>query len=96
MGTVEVENVNKPGRTTPLDADKYHAMRTAILAVTPTELPGMTAAEMVEAVVPLLPETQFPGGQKAGWWHKAVQLDLEAKGLLVRDTRSKPLRWHLP
>ena len=30
---------------------------------------------------------------KAGWWAKAVQLDLEAKGTLVREP-AKPLRWH--
>ena len=29
---------------------------------------------------------------KAGWWMKGVQLDLEAKGLMVRDG-GKPLRW---
>jgi hypothetical protein len=34
-----------------------------------------------------------PGGVKAGWWVKAVQLDQEAKGALVREP-TKPLRWH--
>jgi uncharacterized protein YndB with AHSA1/START domain len=33
------------------------------------------------------------GGAKAGWWTKCVQLDLEAKGTVVRKT-AKPLRWH--
>jgi hypothetical protein len=27
----------------------------------------------------------FPQGAKSGWWQKAVQLDLEAKGAIVRD-----------
>jgi hypothetical protein len=27
------------------------------------------------------------------WWAKSVQLDLEARRLVVRDKRSKPLRW---
>jgi hypothetical protein len=33
------------------------------------------------------------GDDKAGWWAKAVQLDLEAKGIVVREV-TKPLRWH--
>jgi hypothetical protein len=33
------------------------------------------------------------GDDKAGWWAKAVQLDLEAKGIVVREA-TKPLRWH--
>ena len=94
MTKVEIENVNTPGRTTRVDVDKYEAMRNAILEVTPGQAPGLTAAEMVEAVGPLLPEALWPGGEKVGWWQKTVQLDLEAKGLLIRDTSARPLRWH--
>ncbi|WP_394727903.1 DUF6958 family protein [Altererythrobacter sp. GH1-8] len=32
-------------------------------------------------------------GKTSGWWAKTVQLDLEAKGKLVRE-ETKPLRWH--
>ena len=35
--------------------------------------------------LPQLPEQLFPGRAKAGWWTKAVQLDLEAKGLVARE-----------
>ena len=28
------------------------------------------------------------------WWVKTVQLDLEAKGLIVRRTDGSPTRWH--
>ena len=31
---------------------------------------------------------------KAGWWTKCVQLDLEAKGVVVREG-SKPIRWRV-
>lgn len=48
---------------------------------------------MLDALVPHLPDDLFPGGAKAGWWSKAVQLDLEAKGVIARES-SKPLRWH--
>lgn len=53
----------------------------------------MTAAEIGAALLPHLPEELFPQGAKAGWWKKAVQLDLEAKGVIVREA-TKPLRWH--
>jgi hypothetical protein len=38
-------------------------------------------------------EDRYPGGAKAGWWAKMVQLDLEAKGARVREP-SKLLRWY--
>jgi hypothetical protein len=90
---VTIENVNHPGITSTVDAGMYDAMRDALLAVLPDQAPGLTQAEMREAVVAHLPEALFPGGAKAGWWAKAVQLDLEAKGALVREA-AKPLRWH--
>ena len=49
--------------------------------------------EKITAVIPLLPADLFPGGAKAGWWAKGVQLDQEAKGNLIRE-KSKPLRWY--
>lgn len=90
---VVVENINVPGRTTRVNAPMYHAMRRAMLEVLPFEAPGLTQAEIREAVVPHLPEDLYPGGAKAGWWAKSVQLDLEAKGIVVRES-TKPLRWH--
>jgi len=94
VAKVPVENVNVPGRTTQVDAAKYEAMKHAILRVTPGEPPGLSAAEMVERVRPLLPDDLWPGGEKVGWWQKTVQLDLEAKGILQRDAAAKPLRWY--
>jgi len=88
-----VENVNVPGRTTRVNAAMYHAMRQAMLKVLPSKEPGLTQAEMREAVIPHLPEDLYPGGAKAGWWAKTVQLDLEAKGIVVREA-TKPLRWY--
>jgi hypothetical protein len=40
-----------------------------------------------------LPQKLCPGGAKSGWWAKAVQLDLEAKGIIMR-TKTSPLRLH--
>ena len=91
---VAMENVNSPGgRVVRVDAGKYNAMKRAILAVLPKTSPGFTVAELKKRLLPLLPEDLFPGGAKAGWWLKGVQLDLEAKGLIAR-VASKPLRLH--
>jgi hypothetical protein len=90
---VSVTNVHTPGRSTNLDATKYAAMHKALLKALPKRAPGVTQAEMLAGLLPHLPEEHFPGGAKAGWWMKAVQLDLEAKGDVIREM-SKPLRWH--
>ena len=93
-GKIAVENVNHPGKSTRVQADMYLAMYDAFLKALPKEAPGLNQTEVREAVKSYLPEDLYPGGQKVGWWAKTVQLDLEAKGLLVREN-SSPLRWHL-
>lgn len=90
---IAVENINTPGRTTNVDKAKYLAMKTALMAVLPTSAPGMTATEAKEAAIAHLPDDVFPGGATSGWWMKCVQLDLEAKGVVIRE-KSKPLRFH--
>lgn len=90
---IEVENVNLPGQVTRVDAAKYAAMKRAFLKVLPARSPGLNQSEIRQRVIPHLPETLFPGGKTAGWWAKTVQLDLEAKGDVVREA-TKPLRWH--
>ena len=90
-GKVEVRNVNHPGQVTHLDAQMYEAMKRAVLKVLPRTSPGLTVAEMQERVLAHLPAKLFPNGAKAGWWAKAVQLDLEAKGAIARE-KTKPLR----
>lgn len=90
---IEVENVNTPGRTSRVNAAKYAEMLSAMEKALPRSSPGVTQSEMVEAVKPHLADTLFPGGKTSGWWLKTVQLDLEAKGRLVREA-TKPLRWH--
>lgn len=90
---VLMENPGSPDRPVRVDADKYNAMREALLAVLPKGAPGPTVAEAKAKLLPLLPDALFPGGAKAGWWLKGVQLDLEAKGLIAREA-TKPLRLH--
>lgn len=88
---IEVENPNTPGRTERLDRAKYEAMRDALLPVLPDTPPGLKVAEAKEALLPHLDENLFPSGAKAGWWLKAVQLDLEAKKIIARAEGS-PVR----
>ncbi len=88
---IEVENPNTPGRTERLDRAKYEAMRAALLPVLPDAPPGLKVADAKEALLPGLDQDLFPGGAKAGWWLKAVQLDLEAKGIIARAEGS-PVR----
>ena len=88
---IAVENVIRPGKSRLVDARMYTAMRRAMLKSLPPTEPGITLAELRARLLPALPETLYPGGAKAGWWLKTVQLDLEAKGLALR-TRSSPLR----
>lgn len=71
-------------------------MRQAFLDVLPHSTPGLTEAEAEAeakaALLPNLPADLFPRGEKAGWWLAAVRLDLEAKGIVVRE-KTKPLRF---
>jgi hypothetical protein len=91
---VTVRNVNVPGWTGKVDAEKYDAMKNALLRILPRTAPGLTQTEMRNKVVFHLPDHLFPGGEKADWWSKCVQLDLEADGIIERERTAKPLRWH--
>lgn len=88
---MKIENVLQPGKTYSADPAKYDAMKKAVLAVLPKALPGLTVAEIQERVLAHLPQDLFPGGAKSGWWMKAVQLDLEAKGIIRRE-KTSPIR----
>lgn len=86
-----MQSVHHPGKTYRVDAHKYKLARAALLNLLPKRAPGMTQAEMMQAMRKALPLDVFPG-TTSSWWMKTVQLDLEAKGLVIRDT-CKPLRW---
>jgi hypothetical protein len=88
---IAMRNIKSLGHVIRVDADKHEAMKRAILSVLPRESPGLTVTELKQRVLPQLPELLYPGGAKAGWWLKGVQLDLEARGLVVRED-TKPLR----
>jgi hypothetical protein len=88
--TVDVQNVNHPGKTEKRNRAKYEAVRKAFLKVMPKSGPGVTQAEMVALMKQALPASEW--GTTQGWWTKTVQLDAEARGEVTRDG-GKPLRW---
>ncbi|HET6846384.1 MAG TPA: hypothetical protein VFH29_06085 [Anaerolineales bacterium] len=90
---VSVRTPNKPGYVSRVDAIKYEAMRRTMMRVLPRKAPGLTQQEMWDALSRIAPKAHFPDRGKVGWWMKSVQLDLEAKNVLVRED-TKPLRWH--
>ncbi|MCU0904683.1 MAG: hypothetical protein MUE83_12515 [Tabrizicola sp.] len=86
-----IEILNRDGSSHRVNGEKFEAMRVAMLAVLPDGPPGLTVAETKAALLPRLDPVLFPGGEKAGWWIKAVQLDHEARGLIRRGEGS-PVR----
>lgn len=88
---ITVQNVTSPGHVYRVDRAKYEAMRRALTAVLPGSAPGLTVAEAQKALLPHLDAQLFPGGAKAGWWMKCVQLDLEAKKIIARAPKA-PVR----
>lgn len=88
---IEIESITTPGRTERVNRAKYAAMRDALLRILPDVPLGITVAEAKTALLEHLSPDLFPGGEKAGWWLKAVQLDLEAKGV-IRRAPSKPVQ----
>lgn len=89
---VVVGSVNVPGYTGRVNAAKYEAMKAILLQILPSRPPGLTQAEMFAAVRTEASTELFPGTTHM-WWAKSVQLDLEKKRVVVRDAKSKPLRW---
>ena len=91
---IEVQNINTPGKTNRVNRAKYLDMKRAMSKALPRKPPGLTQTEIREAVKPHLDQRLYPAGETSGWWAKTVQLDLEAKKRLVRETTT-PLRWYL-
>lgn len=92
---LRIENVLQPGKFYNVDATMFEAMKIALLQVIPSAPPGKTPAEIQQAVLPHLPPELFPGGDKVGWWMKAVQLDQEAKRALARSEKSPVRLWKI-
>lgn len=77
-------------QSTRMQAARYHAMRTALLAVIPAEAPGVRFTELAERVRPLLGDALGDGSIQ--WTVTTVKLDLEARGLIERVSGRGPQR----
>lgn len=88
---ITIGNVNHPDHSERVDRAKYMAMHDALMTILPSEPPGLTVAQAKDALLPHLSQQLFPGGDKAGWWLKAVHLDLEAKKTIAR-AKGSPVR----
>lgn len=90
--TIEILNVNHPGKTERINAAKYHTVREAMLAAVPNTTEGIALADLADAVATHLPGGELPGGGQVGWYTMAVKLDLEARGLIERIPGARPQR----
>ena len=78
-----------------IDANKYAAMRTAILLVVPATAEGVLLKELGEAVRPHLAASGFDPKASVLWYLMAVKQDLEARGVVELVPRSSPQRLRL-
>lgn len=99
MSTIEARNVNHPEHRENLKAEKYNAIRAAMLASLPAQDSGesMTFDELEREVAAYLkekdvPEELFPKPGSVRWYTKTVQLDLEARGEIERLPDQSPIR----
>ena len=86
-----MEVLTREGKPWRVNRAKFEAMDAALMSVLPDEPPGLTVAEAKAALLPKLDPDLFPGGEKAGWWIKAVQFDHEARRTISR-AKGSPVR----
>lgn len=98
MSTVKAQNVNHPDHQENLKEEKYTVIRDAMLANLPgRSSDGMPFTQLEEKVAAYLaehnvPTELFPKPGSVRWYCKAVQLDLEAKGIIERLPKQSPIR----
>ena len=63
---IEVENINHPGHITRVDAMKYAAAKTALLAMLSGQEQGLTQTKMMSMIKIQIDQTLFPNGVKSG------------------------------
>lgn len=75
-----------------IDAEKYDALRNAILRVLPARPPGLEFKKLPDAVRAHLPGGKIPGGGSLRWYTTVVKLDLEVRGEIERVEGASPQR----
>lgn len=98
MSSIQARNVNHPEYKENLNETKYTIVRDAILAVLPDDdsRAGLAFPELEDRVrAHLLSQSVsmdlFPKPGSVRWYTKAVQLDLEARGLIERVPGQTPI-----
>ncbi|HJL18561.1 MAG TPA: hypothetical protein RMH99_23070 [Sandaracinaceae bacterium LLY-WYZ-13_1] len=86
---VEVRNPNTGRSDGTIAADKYEAMKAALLRVIPDDEAGVPFRGLADRVRPHLPAEVFAGAS-VGWYTTTVKLDLEARGLIERVPKRRP------
>lgn len=98
MSTVKAQNVNHPNHRESLKEEKYTVIREAMLAALPnsgsdgmffTQLEAKVEAYLTDKKIPT---KLFPKPGSVRWYTKAVQLDLEAKGIIERLPKKSPIQ----
>lgn len=89
--TVATKNPGQGKRGPRIDAARYHAMKTALLAVIPKAGDGVRFADLERLVERRLPRATFAGASVL-WYATIVKLDLEARGFIRRVPGSSPQR----
>jgi hypothetical protein len=89
--TVATKNPGKGKRGPRVDAARYDAMKTALLAVIPKAGDGVRFVDLEGLVEKRLPQATFAGASVL-WYATIVKLDLEARGLIRRVPGSSPQR----
>ena len=97
MKTIKAQNVNHPDHRENLKEEKYTIIREAMLANLPGSSDGLPFAQLEEKVAAYLaeknvPTALFPKPGSVRWYCKAVQLDLEAKGIIERLPKQSPIQ----
>lgn len=90
--TIQARNINNPASRTTINAERYRAMRTALLKTVPRSPEGIAFRALPAAVKKHLRGGRLPGGGSLMWYITVVKLDLEARGLLRRIPDSTPQR----
>lgn len=86
-------NVHAERSSMLMDQERFEVVRGAILRVLPRhDSSGMTWAELAETIAPTLPDRLFRHIGTVRWYTRAVQIDLEARGVIERVPESRPLR----
>ncbi len=89
--TMQALNVNKGKKGMRLSAERYHAVKEAILAALPPGEEGLLFKDLPGEVASRVPAGLFEGASIA-WYTTSVKLDLEARGLIERVPGSRPQR----